>query len=267
MRRILPVLLVCGALPFAVGCGAEDSVKNAVEPVAQAASKTAAAGTVQVAITGKVSAAGQEIPLDGTGVVDLKGKHGRMQMTTTVPGKGEVKIEELLDGLVLYMRSDALTASLPGGKHWIKLDLEALSHKAGFDLAQLQQLGGSDPTQWLSYLKTAAGVEKVGSEDINGTPTTHYHATIDLDKVADRAGSAAAGVRRLEQVTGSKTLPTDIWIDDQGRVRRQALDYSIKQPAPMRIQFTIDFERFGVPVDVHTPDASDIVDLTDVVGG
>jgi hypothetical protein len=50
-------------------------------------------------------------------------------------------------------------------------------------------------------------------------------------------------------------------------VRRQALDYSIEQPAPMRMQFTIDFERFGVPVDVHKPDASDIVDLTDVVGG
>jgi hypothetical protein len=267
MRRLLPVLLVCGALPFATGCGAEDSVKNAVDPVAQAAIKTAAAGTVQVAISGKVSAAGQEIPLDGTGVFDLKGKHGRMQMTTSVPGKGEVKIEELLDGLVLYMRSDALTASLPGGKHWIKLDLEALAHKQGLDLGQLQQLGGSDPTQWLSYLKKAGEVEKIGSEAIRGTPTTHYRAAIDLNKVAEAAGPAAAGVRHLEQITGSEKLPTDIWIDDQGRVRRQALDYSIKQPAPMRMQFTIDFERFGVPVDVHKPDASDIVDLTDVVGG
>jgi hypothetical protein len=267
VRRLLPVLLVCGALPFATGCGAEDSVKNAVDPVAQAATKTAAAGSVQVAMSGKVSAAGQEIPLDGTGVFDLKGKHGRMQMTTTVPGKGEVKIEELLDGLVLYMRSDALTASLPGGKHWIKLDLEALALKQGFDLGQLQQLGGSDPTQWLSYLRMASEVEKVGSEDVNGTPTTHYRATIDLDKVAERAGSAVAGVRQLERITGSKKLPTDIWIDDQGRVRRQALDYSIKQPAPMRIQFTIDFQRFGVPVDVNKPDASDTIDLTDVVGG
>jgi hypothetical protein len=267
MRRLLAVLLICGALPFATGCGTEDSVKNAVDPVAQAATKTAAAGTVQVAISGKVSAAGQEIPLDGAGVFDLKGKRGRMQMTTTIPGKGEVKIEELLDGLVLYMRSDALTASLPGGKQWIKLDLEALSHKAGFDLGQLQQLGGSDPTQWLSYLKKAGEVEKVGSDEVNGTATTHYRATIDLDKVADSAGPAAAGVRQLEQITGSKKLPTDIWIDDQGRVRRQALDYSIKQPAPMRMQFTMDFERFGVPVDVSKPDASDTVDLTNVVGG
>ena len=88
----------------------------------------------------------------------------------------------------------------------------------------------------------------------------------DFDKLADSAGDAASSIRRLEQVTGTKTLPTDIWIDSQGRARRQAIDYSIQQPAPMRMQFTIDYERFGVPVDVSKPDAGDTVDLADVIG-
>lgn len=268
MRRLLPVLLACAVVPFAAGCGAQDSVKNAVDPVAQAATKTAAAGTVQIAMSGKMSAAGQEISFDGSGVFDLKGKQGHMQVTTTIPGKGNIQIEELLDGLVLYMRSDAITASLPGGKHWMKLDLEALGRKQGVDLGQLQQLGGgSDPTQWLSYLKKAGSIEQLGSEEVNGTPTTHYRATIDLDKVADSSGDAAASVRQLEQIMGSKTLPTDIWIDGQGRARRQTIDYSINQPVPMRAQFTIDYERFGVPLDVHKPDAGDTVDLSDVLGG
>lgn len=265
--RLLPVLLACAALPFAVGCGAQDSVKNAVDPVAQAATKTAGAGTVQIAMTGKVSAAGQEIPIDGIGFIDLQAKRGAMEMTTTVPGQGEVRIDELLDGLVLYMGSDSLTAGLPGGKRWVKLDLEALGRQQGVDLGQLQQLGGgSDPTQWLTYLKQTGGIENLGREDVNGVATTHYRATIDFDKVAENAGESAASVRQLEQLTGRKTLPSDIWIDGDGRVRRQAIDYSASQPVEMHIQLTVDYERFGVPVDMHAPDASDTTDLTDLVG-
>jgi hypothetical protein len=261
MRRFLPVLLACAVLPFAAGCGAEKSVQNAVDPVAEAATKTADAGTVQLAMTGKITAAGQEIPIDGKGAFDLKGKKGHLEVTTSVPGQGQVSIDELMDGLVLYMRSDALTSSLPGGKHWIKLDLQALGKKQGVDLGQLQQLGGgTDPTQFLSYLKKAGQVEKVGSETINGVATTHYRATIDLDKLAD-------SVRQLEQLTGQKTLPTDIWIDSQGRARRQAISYSAKQPVPTSMQMTIDYEKFGVPVDVQKPDDGDTVDLASLIGG
>jgi hypothetical protein len=269
MRRLLGVLLACAVLPFAAGCGdTGDSVKNAVDPVAQAATNTANAGTVQLSMTGSVSASGIEIPLRSTGAFDLKNKRGHMEVTTSVPGKGDIKIEELLDGLVVYMRSDALTSNLPSGKHWIKLDLQKLGKQAGVDLSQLQQLGGgTDPTQFLTYLKKAGDVQKVGSENIDGTPTTHYRATIDLDKLAASAGKAASSVRQLEQLTGGKTLPTDIWIDAQGRARRQALDYTVKQPTQSRVQFTIDYQKFGVPVDVQKPDDGDTVDLAQALGG
>jgi hypothetical protein len=268
MRRLLPVLLACAVIPFAAGCGTEDSVKNAVDPVALAATKTADAGTVQLSMTGKVSAAGTEVPIDAKGAFDLKNKRGHLNLTTSVPGKGSVDIEELLDGLVLYMRSDAITSSLPGGKHWIKIDLQALGKQQGIDISQLQQLGGgTDPTQFLAYLKKAGKVEKVGSEDINGTPTTHYQATIDLDKLANAAGSAGASVRQLEQLTGKKTLPTEVWIDGQGRARRQKVEYSAQQPVPTSVSFTIDYEKFGVPVDVSKPDAGDTADISDLLGG
>jgi hypothetical protein len=35
----------------------------------------------------------------------------------------------------------------------------------------------------------------------------------------------------------------------------------------MRLQFSIDFQRFGVPLDAHTPAAGDTVDLAELVGG
>jgi hypothetical protein len=266
--RLVPVLLICALTPVAAGCGAEKSVKNAVDPVAQAATKTVNSGSVQVAMSGKVSAAGQEIPLKGEGVFDLKAKRGQLTMTTSVPGQGDVRVEEIMDGLVLYMRSDALAGALPDGKTWLKIDLVAAGRKTGVDMSQLQQLsGGGDPTQFLSYLAKAGDVHKVGTEDINGTQTTHYHATIDFEKLAGSAGSAAASVRQVEKLTGQKTMPTDIWIDGNQRVRRPTVAISVKQPVPIRVDLTIDFKRFGVPVDVHAPAADETADAADLSGG
>jgi hypothetical protein len=206
MRRLLGVLLICALTPLAAGCGAGDEVKSAVDPVAQAATKTRSAGSVEVAMSGKASAAGQEIPLQGEGVFDLKAQRGRFTMTTSVPGQDGVKIEEIVDGLVLYMHSDALTKGLPGGKRWLKIDLKAAAGKQGVDITQLQSLsGGGDPTQFLTYLAKAGDVRKVGSEDVNGTPTTHYHATIDFEKLAGvgrlgrRLGAPARAGQRPEE--------------------------------------------------------------------
>jgi hypothetical protein len=268
MRRLLPVLLLCALTPVAAGCGAEKSVKNAADPVAQAATNTANAGSVQVAMSGRISAAGQEIPLNGEGVFDLKAKRGRLTMTTSVPGQGDVRVEEIIDGLVLYMRTDALAQALPSGKKWLKIDLVEAGRQSGLDIGALQQLGGSgDPTQFLTYLAKAGDVRKVGSEDVSGTPTTHYHATIDFDKLAGSAGAATDSVRQLQKLTGLKSLPTDIWIDGSQRVRRQTVAISTQRPVPVDFDLTIDYERFGVPVDVHAPAAAETADYTDITGG
>jgi hypothetical protein len=269
MRRLVPVLLICALTPLAAGCGAGDDVKNAVDPVAQAATNTTKAGSVEMAMSGTLSAAGQEIPLNGEGAFDLKGKRGHFTMTTSVPGQGDVEIEEIIDGLVLYMRSDALTQGLPGGKKWLKIDLQEASKKAGVDLAQLQQLsgGGGDPTQFLTYLSKAGDVRKIGSEDVNGTPTTHYHATIDFEKLAGSSGDAAASVRQLEKLSGLKELPTDIWIDSEQRVRRQTVTLAAQQPVATKLSLTIDYKRFGVPVDAKAPPADETADFADIAGG
>jgi hypothetical protein len=268
MRRLLSVLLICALTPVAAGCGAEKSVKNAVDPVAQAATNTANAGSVQVAMSGKISAGGQEIPLKGEGVFDLKRKLGQLTMTTSVPGQGDVRVEEIINGLVLYMRTDAIAQALPSGKKWLKIDLEAAGRQSGVDIGALQQLGGGgDPTQFLTYLAKAGDVRKVGAEDVNGTPTTRYHAKIDFAKLAKSAGGAADSVRQLQTLTGLKSLPTDIWIDGSRRVRRQTVAISTQRPVPIDFDLTIDYERFGVPVDVHAPAASETADAADLTGG
>ena len=110
-------------------------------------------------------------------------------------------------------------------------------------------------------------MRKVGSEDVNGTPTTHYRATIDFDKLAGSAGNAADSVRQLQKITGQKTMPTDVWIDASQRVRRQSVAIAVKQPVPINVDLTIDFKGFGVPVDVHAPAAAETADAADLSGG
>src|SRR3954462_7517923 len=148
------------------------------------------------------------------------------------------------------------------------MDLKAAAGKQGVDVTQLQSLsGGGDPTQFLTYLAKAGNVRKVGSEGVNGTPTTHYHATIDFEKLAGSADKAATSVRQLEQLSGLKQLPTDIWIDAAQRVRRQTGAIDVKQPLPIKSSLQIDYKRFGVPVDVQAPPADETVDYSAVAGG
>jgi len=87
---------------------------------------------------------------------------------------------------------------------------------------------------------------------------------IDFDKLAGSTGKAAGSVRQLEQVSGLRTLPTDIWIDGAHRVR-VALD--VKQPLPIAFSLQIDYKRFGIPVDVQAPPADETVDYSAVAGG
>ena len=111
-------------------------------------------------------------------------------------------------------------------------------------------------------------MRKVGTEDVNGTSTTHYHATIDLAKLAGSAGGAADSVRQLADAHGPRSrCRTDIWIDADRRVRRQTVAMSTQRPVPVDFNLTIDYERFGVPVDVHAPAASETADAADVTGG
>jgi hypothetical protein len=259
--RLFPVLLAGVVAAGTAGCGG--GAKNAVDPVVRAAAKTVAARTMQLAFTGSTSSAGQTVRFAGSGVFDVRSRRGAFRQVLNVPGKGSIAIAERSEGFVLYMRSPLLARTLPRGRHWLKLDLEALARAQGIDVSQLSQLGaGADPTQWLTYLERIGTLKEVGSDSIRGVRTTHYHAIVDLDKVVAGTGKAAPSVVRIEQLMGSHRFPADVWIDGAGRVRREALAYTLRKPARASVRLTMDVVRLGLPVDVRLPRANDTVDLT-----
>jgi hypothetical protein len=165
-----------------------------------------------------------------------------------------------MQGLVAYMKL-GLFDEVPNLKgKWIKIDIGAVGATAsGVDIAKATQLGGNDPSAVLEQMKaSSAKVETIGKEEVQGLTTTHYQATIDIEKfyrdldaVVDEVKFAAL----MKNYTGPLTV--DAWVDAKGLVRRIHESIPMKA-APMVI--AMEFSDFGTPVSISLPADADVVD-------
>ncbi len=253
MRR--PASLVAAALLIMLAaCGSESA--NAAEVVRAAPAKTAAAGSAKVAMSLAISTGGLDGTLTGEGVVDLK--NGRGALTIDLGSLGGSlatgTVETVLDSDGIFVK---LPRVAPAAKPWIKLDLKALAGQAGVNTGSLGQLQSADPSQALEFLKGAADdMKKVGSEKVRGADTTHYRGALDLQKAA----AGAPALNTVVSALGAATVPTDVWIDGEGRMRKMILTVPSGKA---------EFEMydFGTPVDVEEPLPSQVTDLATLFSG
>jgi hypothetical protein len=269
------VVLVAVALAVA-GCGGGGSALS-FDPAASAAT-TAQAKSAKVAFDTSVAGDGQTLHMTGLGEVDFQNHAASMTFDvgdllrgSGLPASANERWTILTQGLVLYMHAPTLAQQLPGGKQWLKLDVEAVAKSRKVDLGQFRQLTQSDPTQMLAYLRAASGkIEKVGAEKVRGVDTTHYRAEVDLDRVADQAPASLrkafrASIQSLERGLGTHTIPVDVWVDGDDLVRR--LEEHLPVSGNGKIDFAIDFYDFGTPVSITPPPAAQTLDLGKVLGG
>lgn len=259
------MLLVLAAMAVIAGCGSDDSLSS--RDIARAADKTAAKGGSRIAIDQTITVPGEPpLQMSGTGVVDTKSKRGRLEFT----GAG-ISQQVAFEGFTIYMRSSAFSGRLPGGKSWLKIDINEAGKAAGIDLGALSQQG-QDPTQALRYLKAASGgVKRVGEEDVRGDKTTHYTATVDLNRypaivpASDRE-AARRTISQIVKLAGTDKLPMEVWIgaDDVVRRLKQTIRTQITSTTRGTIDQRIDFFDFGAPVDVSLPPADEVQDATDL---
>ena len=172
-----------------------------------------------------------------------------------------------MDGLVMYMRMPLLGALLPGGKQWVRMDLEKVGKAAGLDVQQLMGVGGSDPRRMLDYIRSAADLEEVGEDTVRGVATTRYRGTFDVAKAlealpAEQRPLAEAGMAMLRQA-GLDKVPVQVWVDDEGYVRRIRQTYAFEL-AGQRSSTSVELELFGFgdPVEVTVPSADETVDVS-----
>ena len=182
------------------------------------------------------------------------------------------KIDLIVDGKVAYMRFPALASELPEGKTWVKLDSSDTGKRAhGLGLSGVDDFTNGDPRELLDVLKSVSGeVETVGTEELRGTPTTHYRATVDLADL-DRFAPKGGGQELRDMLddaferAGFSEMPFDVWLDDEGLIRKVEARLSVEPPGESeKVEAGLSFELFdyGVEVDVTPPPAEEVADAS-----
>ena len=239
------------------------------EPTAgTAASAEVITGAVEATLAEGSAAFTTEVTLDSpelsdsaqsSGAIDFEGDRRQVDLATR---SGELQT---------VLRPDGVLASLGEGMGWVRADPADLrgTPLEAFGLATVPL---QDPAVNLSLLRGATeDVEELGTEDIDGEPTTHYRLTADVQRAAELAD---ADTRQAIDTLGAgsgATVEMEVWVDGEERIRRvlqrTALDQSevLDTQAEGTVQVTADLTRFGQPVDIPEPDEAEILDLDEAL--
>jgi hypothetical protein len=269
-------------------CGSDEG--NGRVDVAAAAKTTAGKGTARMTMSMRMSGLGLPDPISikAQGVTALSEPRARLSidlgpLLTLVgaPAGEDRDLEMILDGADVYVRPPRMEElTVPGGKQWVALDLEALAAAAGLPAAGLGALLSIDPASQLRALKAAKRLEEVGKEEVDGAQTTHLRGSYRLsDLIAalpeGERDEARRALRALKRVGGEETgiddpVPEDIWVDEDDVTRRMrsASKVPAQAGAPAgSIVVSYVLRDFGARLDTGSPPAFDRYDATEDLEG
>jgi hypothetical protein len=283
VKALRPSLLLAALVSLALlaGCG---GAQEPLDALALAAERTVEAGSARFEMEIEVAAEGQTLAATAAGAVDNAA--GRLAMSIDLSSlaqafgapagasAGDLSMDMILEGTVAYMRFPLLTRLVANGKPWLKLDLVELAKRGDVDLGQLQSLSDNDPRRTLDYLRAVAGeIRTVGRETVRGVATTHYRAAVNLREypglVPDGQREAVQqAVDRIVEQTGIGAVPVEVWVDDEQRVRRMAIELATGAgTVPVASKVTMELFDYGVPVTVAVPPESEVADLASLLPG
>ncbi|MFF3489293.1 hypothetical protein ACFYXC_39570 [Streptomyces sp. NPDC002701] len=252
-----------GLLLCAAGCSsggtASDDARAAGDPVEVlhgTAEKLIRAGTSKARTSMEMATGGTRVTIRGEGVYDFAHQVGRLQVLLPQDPAGADEhrpITELLAPGALYMKNRG--AGVPTDK-WVRVDTASLSD------GNLVTGGATDPFAAAELLRGARGATYVGRTSVAGTAVRHYRGTADL-RVAARDASAGnrAALRAAAKGFATTTVPFDVYLDDQGRIRKVRHRFSFvngQQKDTVAVSSTTLLYDFGADADVRLPKAKDI---------
>lgn len=234
-----------GATPTGAATGSSEAAQAVAESLAAARD----AGTGAFDFSSQTDAGGQTVVATGQGTFDAGSQALDLQLSSQLPGQGEVALElRQVDGT-------AYVSGLPGqpADRWVSVSLEELGAAGG-------PLGGADPSQQLALLEQAGDVEEVGAEDVGGTPTTRYRGEVDLEAAAEAAQQEGADLdqlRRQYAQLGLSTIPFDLYVGEDGLPVRTATTVETSSgDQQVSSDSTVDFSGWGTDVRVEAPEGA-----------
>lgn len=262
---IVVAIVVVGVLAF--GAAAAWLLLGALSPeeaVAGVLEKLEGVTTYGFKMDASVETAGQVVEMEFEGVAEegasLTDTRLSMDGTMRLAGQSIDMAEVLTDGK-LYVKY----APDPLGNvdQWYYL---------AFDPAAIQSLqAGSNPSEYLDYMKAYSEIEQMRDGTINGVRCNRYHLVIDADKVAEIAVENAEAIAeqmppevaaqfdpaQVGAMYEAATITMELYLgEDDGMPHRQVITMELSNPEPMTMTISMDLADFGEPVDITAPDGA-----------
>ncbi len=281
-RGALVPVAVAGACVLATlgisGCGAA----SVIDPVARAADVSSKSPGYRMVFSMRISSPALPVPISGTGtgafdVPDHSGSFalamdfGAIPQVQRLLGTSTLRLQEVIKGSTLYLKFPAaLTRRAPAHKPWLKIDLAKAGSALGVPglSTLINNPASGDPSQMLQYLRETAGsVTKVGIESVDGIQTTHYRATISLDRVpngypASDRPQVRQTVAALERLANVHMLPVQVWVDGQHLVRRMQMAFAeTVSGQTLSMLMSFDIPQYGPESAPQLPAAGQVTDL------
>ncbi len=195
-------------------------------------------------LTLAVSAAGQDVVAQGDETL-ASGKLTALNLDEKI---GTMALSIRIIGSSLYVKLPPTLA--PGTKPWFKASAASsnpMLKQLAASIASTQQSASLD--SYRAFASAATSIKVVGSTTVGGAPATHYALVVDVSKLP--ASSATAPLAKA----GIKTLPVDLWVDQQHRPV-QIVEKLTVQGQPVTTTVTIG--NFDAPVSISAPPASQV---------
>ncbi len=257
------------------------SGNQAVDPIAQAATVSSSAPGYKMSLSVILTSSQLSAPISASAhaVVDPPDRAASMTVGIDASqlaqadrglGSGKVQMGLVLVGQDMYMRfPQAMITAVPGlgGKPWLEINVANAAHVSG-----LSSLGDnpamSDPQAVLQELQSVAnGVIDEGHQRVDGVLTTHYAATVSLDRLYGKLTSLEKAV--LQQIIPGQDVPIDVWIDAHNLVRRVVMKLTIGVPngPSMQETATADITDYGPQPRPTRPPADQVTDASSLAAG
>lgn len=206
------------------GCGGAKNESS----LEAAAERTEAQGTGRFEVDGTRKSKDEPVPYECTGEADYGSKRVHVACKYTRAGD----LDAIAIGADSFVRGPVLGA---GTDKWVHLggeeDDDALASLSPHKLLRLLR-GASQET------------ERIGEEAIRGVSTVGYRLIVECDAASLNCRS---------------TTPVEVWIGDDGVVRRIDLEDDVGKA-------TYEFFDFGTAVDIQPPPGEDVVEEDEVYG-
>jgi hypothetical protein len=171
------------------------------------------------------------------------------------------------------------------GDQWGRIDLGALGDAVPADVQEAVTGQGTDPSAFFDLVAAAEGVEELGDDEIDGVAVTGLSADVGFADMLESSGADAEALAEampggdMEQVMGAMgdlTMPLEVWVDDEGLVRRMSYELDMEELATaldipeeelgeddrFALGYTVDVTDYGADdIDIRFPE--DSIDVTD----